>query len=147
MKWNWGTGIFIFIVLFIAACVVFIYYAVHQKWTMVEEDYSPKELRHEEKLVKMRNANALSEPLRVTLDSAGLVIRFPADFRGKTLSGNIDIYRPSDETLDVAMPVKADTALCQRVPILQLSHGRYVAKVDWIADGRGFYREVDVFIP
>ena len=147
MKWNWGTGIFIVIVLFLGACIAFIIYAQHQKWSLVEEDYYPKELRHEEKLVKMRNANALVMQLRVILDKPNLVIQFPADFRGMALTGNIDIYRPSDENLDVLLPVAVDTALTQLIPLNRLSHGRYVVKVDWTASEKDYYKEQDIFIP
>ena len=94
MKWNWGTGIFIVIVLFLGACFAFIFYAQHQKWSLVEEDYYPKELRHEEKLVKMRNANALTAQLQIKLENSNLAVQFPHDFHGKTLTGTIDIYRP-----------------------------------------------------
>jgi hypothetical protein len=147
MKWNWGTGIFIVIVMFLGACVAFIIYSQHQKWSMVEEDYYPKELRHEEKLVKMRNANALTMQLQVTLDKSNLTIRFPADFKGKGLAGNIDIYRPSDEKLDVILPVSVDTCLTQLIPLNKLSHGRYVVKVDWTSGGMGYFKEQDIFIP
>ena len=147
MKWNWGTGIFIVIVLFLGACVVFIIYSQHQKWSLVEEDYYPRELRHEEKLVKMRNANALTMQLQVKLDKSNLIVLFPADFRGRVLAGTIDIYRPSDEKLDVILPVAADTALIQLVPLSKLSKGRYVVKVDWTSEGKDYFKEQDVFIP
>ena len=147
MKWNWGTGIFIVIVLFLGACVAFIFYAQHQKVNMVEEDYYPKELRYEEKLVKMRNANALTEQLQVKLDRSNLVMQFPVDFHGKKLTGNINIYRPSDEKLDIILPVSADTSLTQAIPLNRLSKGRYVVKVDWSSGGKEFYKEQDIFIP
>jgi len=147
MKWNWGTGIFIVIVLFIGACVAFIVYSQKQKWSLVEEDYYPKELRHEEKLAKIRNANALTIQLLVKLDKSNLIIQFPSDFRGKSLTGTIDIYRPSDEKLDVVVPVAVDTSLSQCIPLRKLSQGRYVAKIDWTSEGKDYFKELDVFIP
>ncbi|MEI6684391.1 MAG: FixH family protein [Bacteroidota bacterium] len=147
MKWNWGTGIFIFIVFFLLACFTFLFYAAHQKFSLVEEDYYPKELRHEEKLVKMRNANALGMPLQVSLGKSDLMIRFPADLHGMALTGNINVYRPSDEKLDVVVPVAADTSLVQLIPLSKLSKGRYVVKVEWTARGKTYYKEQDVFIP
>ena len=147
MKWNWGTGIFIVIVLFIGACAAFIYYALHQEWNMVEEDYYPKELRYEEKLVRMRNANALTMQLKVKVDLANLVVQFPTDFRGKDLTGKIDLYRPSDEKLDLILPVSVDSALIQFIPLNKLSQGRYVVTVDWTSGGKEYFKEQDIFIP
>jgi hypothetical protein len=135
------------IVLFLGACVAFIIYSQNEKWSMVEEDYYPKELRHEEKLVKIRNADALAMPLVIRLDKSYLVVQFPADFMGKTMTGNVHIYRPSDETLDVILPVSVDTTLIQLFPLNKLSKGRYVVKVDWASDGKGYFKEQDIFIP
>ena len=53
--WLFLWIFFIIIVLFLGACVAFIIYSQGQTWSLVEEDYYPKELRYEEKLVKMRN--------------------------------------------------------------------------------------------
>ncbi|MEI6435685.1 MAG: FixH family protein [Bacteroidota bacterium] len=147
MKWNWGTGIFIVIVIFLTACAAFIIYSLNQRWSLVEEDYYPKELRHEEKLVKMRNVNELTGKLLITLDKNNLTIQFPDDFKGKPLTGNIDVYRPSDETRDVIIPVSADTAGCMNIPISKFMHGKYVVKADWIAAGKGYYQETVIFIP
>jgi hypothetical protein len=147
MKWNWGTGIFIVIVLFLGACTAFMVYTRGEVWSLVEEDYYPKELRHEEKLVKMRNAHALSMPVTVKLETANLLVIFPPDFRGKKLEGTVNVYRPSDETKDVILPVSVDTALTQRIPVALLSKGRYVVKVDWQSEGTLYYEEHDMYIP
>ena len=147
MKFNWGTGIFIFIVLFVITCGVFLYYAATQRFSLVEEDYYPKELRYEEKLVKMRNVSALSETVRIGIESNQLAIRFPAYFRGKKIEGTIKVYRPSNENLDVNLPIAVDTALCCNIPLSRLSHGKYVVKVDWNSDGKGYYMENERFIP
>lgn len=147
MKWNWGTGIFIFIVAFLMACIAFVIYAQSQRWSMVEDDYYPKTLRHEEKMVKMRNANGLSERLQVKFDNQFLTVQFPADFKGKTIDGSIHIYRPSDETLDVMMPIAADTSQRVTIPMSKLSRGKYIVKVDWTSEGVAYYKENELFIP
>jgi hypothetical protein len=147
MKWNWGTGVFIFILLFLGACVAFLLYAQRQKWNMVEDDYYAKELRHEEKLDKMRNANALTTPLVASLGKSDMVLQFPVELKGKKLSGTIHIYRPSDQDLDVILPVSADTALAQSIPLKRFRNGRYVVKVEWDSGEKSYYKELDIFIP
>jgi hypothetical protein len=147
MKWNWGTGILTVIIIFLAACAAFIIYSRSQKWSMVEDDYYSKELRHEEKLVRMRNANALSAQLQVTVRKSDLCLQFPADFKGKALRGSINIYRPSDEFLDVIIALAADTSLSQLIPLHKLSMGRYIMKVEWSSEGKDYYQEHDLYIP
>jgi hypothetical protein len=147
MNFNWGKGIFLVIVLFLGACLAFIIYSRTQKWSLVEEDYYPKELRHEEVLVKMRNFTALQEPMLFQVSQGSLSIKFPPVFKGLTLSGQIHVYRPSDEGMDCLVPIKADTSLIQIIPKEKFQHGKYVIKVDWIAAGKSYYKEQEVFIP
>jgi nitrogen fixation protein FixH len=146
MKFTWGSGIVVVIILFLIACGAFIIYTTGQKWSLVEEDYYPKELKWEEKLVKMRNANSLTEQVKVSIDSSFLVVKFPRDFRNKPITGNINIYRPSDEKLDIHISIAADTAMVQVIPVSRLVHGKYIMKVDWQSGNRGFYREQEIFV-
>jgi hypothetical protein len=147
MKLNWGTGIFLFIILFLLAAFSFIFYTSRQNYSLVEEDYYPKELRHEEKLVKMRNVNALKGQLRAETDKSNLVLHFPDDFRGKTVTGKVAVYRPSDESLDLAFPLAVDTSMIQLISLSKLAHGRYVVKAEWRSEEKDYYKELDVFIP
>ena len=147
MKWNWGTGIFLFIVLFMAACFAFLYYARHQVWNLVEEDYYPKELRYEERLQATRNANALVPPVAITLGKENLEVGFPEPFRGADMKGSILVYRPSDEKMDVRVQLTPDTSLVRRIPVSRLASGRFVVKVEWTASGKGYYVEKDIYVP
>lgn len=147
MKWNWGTAIFLFFVLFVGACIAFIIFTQRQKWNMVEDNYYEKELRHEEKLVKMRNSAALSGQVTCTLSGDGLEVAYPADLRGETLTGTLHVYRPSDETLDVLVDVNPDTSFRQHVPASRLKHGKYIVKLDYKAGGKAYYQEKEIFVP
>jgi hypothetical protein len=147
MKWNWGTGIFIFIVFFMAACIAFLVYTRNQDWSLVEKDYYPKELKHEEKLVKMRNVSALTGTFRIAWENSSLVIGLPDDFKGVQVTGLVHVYRPSNEKMDLQLPLQVDSVLEMRIPGPKLFHGKYVVKLDWSAGGKDYYLEKEVFIP
>ena len=147
MKFNWGTGITIVILIFLGLCAWFIIYSRQIKVSFVEEDYYPKELRHEEKLVKMRNVAALISPVTLTQGKGDPVLTYPSDFRGKVLAGQVWIYRPSDDALDFTLPVAPDTALRQSLPLNRLKKGKYIVKIDWSSEGKGYYKELDLYIP
>ena len=147
MKWNWGTGIFLVIVIFLVACAVFFIYSNRMTISFVEDDYYPKELRHEEKLVKMRRVAALNHPFMATINNDDLVIQYPLDLKDSVLDGTLLIYRPSDETLDLVFPVDPDTALIQRISRQKLVSGRYVIKAEWTVSGTSYYKELDLYVP
>ena len=147
MKLNWGNGIAIFLVLFVATCIAFLFYTRTVDFTLVEDDYYPKELKHEEVLVKMRNYNDLQQSLQAGLGKDSAFVLFPSFFKGKTLTGNIWIYRPSDKKLDFLVPIKVDSSLTQKITLAKFRHGNYVVKADWNCNGKGYYREVELFVP
>lgn len=147
MKLNWGTGIFLVIALFLVLCAVFLIYSTRQSISFVEDDYYPKELRHEEKLVKMRRVDALKYPFTATVDHQYLIIGYPLDLKDSTLKGTLLLYRPSDETLDLQFPVNPDTAMLQRIGRDKLKSGRYVIKAEWMVSGQSYYKELDIYIP
>ena len=144
---NWGRSIFIFLLVFVIANVAFLLVTMNWDWSLVEEDYYPKELRHEELLVKKRNYNALSEKMTINLSAISLDIRFPEFFKGKRTSGQIHVYRPSDQKLDYLVPVRLDSTMVQSIPRQHLRHGNYIVKVEWYESGTGYYKEQELFIP
>ena len=48
MKFNWGTGIFTFIIIFLLLCVAFIIFAVRQGVNLVHDDYYEKGVDYSE---------------------------------------------------------------------------------------------------
>ena len=146
MKFNWGTGIFIFIVIFMAACAAFFIFANRQDNSLVESDYYAKGLKYEEVLRKMRNTAALRESPGVRLEKGMLNINFPIDLKGKIVKGTVFLYRPSDRKLDQVIPLAYDTALLQQIPSAGLHKGKYIIKLDWTMNNKSFYFEKEIFV-
>ena len=147
MKFTWGTGIFIFIVLFVITCLSFLWYTQTLHISLVEEDYYPKELRHEEHLNKIRNANLLHERIKFLVGKEQVSVILPAEMRGKPLTGQIHVYRPSDEKLDLILPMIPDTAGLQNIPLAKFTKGKYIVKVEWSSGKKQYYEEEEIYIP
>ena len=50
MKFNWGTGILIFLIIFLLACAAFIIFAMRQDVNLVHKDYYEKGVDHTDKM-------------------------------------------------------------------------------------------------
>ena len=146
-KFNWGTGIFIYILLFFFAAIVFIIWTLGLDFNLVEKDYYPKGLQYEVMKKKIINTDGLVEKLTASITSENIRIHFPDLIKGKSLSGNLWIYRPSDEKMDVKYPLVVDSALCMFVPKSKLSKGKYILKFDWKLDSIPYYHEIEVYNP
>lgn len=133
--------------MFMAACIFFLIYSGTQKWSLVEDDYYPKELKHEEKLVKIRNVNDLKGQFKINVTKEEVTVCFPDDFRNQKITGTVHIYRPSDETLDFILQVNLDSLMTMHIPGSRFRHGKYLIKADWSGLSRNFYFEKEIFIP
>ncbi|MEI6884451.1 MAG: FixH family protein [Bacteroidota bacterium] len=146
MKFNWGTGIFIVIVLFMTACIAFFIFASRQDNSLVESDYYAKGLRYEEVIQKMRNTAALRELPGIHLDKNMLRIKYPSDLKGQTVQGKVYLYRPSNKKFDQFLTLAFDTALIQQIPSVILHKGMYIIKLDWTMNGKSYYFEKEISV-
>lgn len=141
MKINWGTGILIFIILFLIAIISFVIFASTHKVNLVEKDYYPKELNFDSQIEKNANAEALYEKISISKTDSLIIIDFPGFFRGKTVEGSILLYRPSDFEKDKLFSIQLDTSLRQVIPATDLLPGKYYVKIDWSCDGIPYFQE------
>ena len=144
LKINWGGGIFIAIVVMVTFMIVLVFIATRQDFYLVEKDYYQKAVNYQEKIDKIKNANALTEKLIIQYSEKELKLQFPGIFQNDTLTGSIDLYSPVNENYDKNVPIKLDSGLSQLVPLENLPKGRYKVKVDWTANQKQFYQEIEI---
>ena len=141
IKFNWGTGIFTFIVLFLLVNAFVIYKSFQQKNDLVEEEYYPKGLDYQKQIDRFANANALSGKIEIIEKDNKLEIKYPGELKGKKVLGLVNFFRPSDENADFKDSIRFDTSMIQRIPAEKFIKGKYVAKFYWLMDGKEFAHE------
>ena len=137
MKFNWGTGITIGIILFMAFILQYVIRVqVNSNYDneLVTEDYYQAETLIDSKYEKKQNANNLKVKLLIKNVADGVVIEFPSDFDFTKITGEIFLYRPSNEKLDQTLPLKL-TSNSLLIPKAVLVNGRWDVSVDWTYDG------------
>lgn len=134
MKFNWGTGILIFLILFLAASAVFIVFAMRQDVNLVHKDYYEKGVDYTEQM----NVNARSKPIensiKVSVFEDFIQLDFENQMLGRMDSGKVHLYRPSDSKLDITyeLAIKDGSYI---IPNDYLVSGRYIAKISWYTSG------------
>lgn len=84
MKFNWGTGITIFIVLFVVSMSAMVFKASQQNVDLVTEDYYEKELAFQD--LKDKEALVLShfkEQISYKIENDKLQLIFPSKVEGR----------------------------------------------------------------
>lgn len=145
-RFNWGTGIFIFLVLFFIAIFSFVYFAFNQNTDLVEDDYYPKELSYQQQIEKRRNLKELGEEIRLIQNNKELYFSFPASQKHDDIEGEIYIYRPSDASSDMKFKIELDSTNSQTIKAENLLKGKYIVKTDWTYQNKSFYQELIIIL-
>lgn len=142
---NWGYKILIVYGIFVAGIMFMVFRSANQKMDLVTTDYYAKELKYQDDINATENANALSENIKYEIKDNQVVLYFPKDLFGKTITGNAVLYCPSDEDKDI----KKDFSLQDAPLVLQLtahSKGQFELHITWQAGGVSYYFEQKIFI-
>ncbi|CDF79707.1 putative cytochrome cbb3 oxidase maturation protein CcoH [Formosa agariphila KMM 3901] len=140
MRINWGTGIVIAFVCFIAFIMYFVVnMMVGDRFNhdLVVEDYYQQELTLQDDIDKEKNSQTLEENVSWKKTAEGILIQFPKSINETQISGIVSLYRPSNKALDFELPIalKNHTLL---VPEANLVDGRWNLKVDWTNNGSSY---------
>ncbi len=139
IKWNWGTGIAITLILFIGLMASFVYKATQQNFDLVSETYYEDELKFEEIIQQKRNAKGLGERAILESDDNQLILKLPSALQGKSKSVNVHLYCEQDAKKDLHFTL-SDVSSTE----IPLSHpgegtGRWIAKTTLVCEGVTYY--------
>jgi len=143
MKINWGTGIVLAFVAFMAFILYFVVIATTDEKAshdLVTEFYYEQELDYQNEINATSNAMALKEKIVLTPSPDGLYLQFPHSWEQKAIKGSIQFYRPSNKNLDFNIPIRLGD-LSMLVPSPRLPEGRWDIRIRWEADGKEFLQK------
>ncbi|WP_020539313.1 FixH family protein [Lewinella cohaerens] len=142
IEFNWGTGIFVFYVLFASVLFFSVYESTKVDHSLVVENYYEEDLAYQNQYNRLENSAKLKEPLRMKWQSDGrkLVLAFPTDL-ATSATGQIAFYRPDDKSMDWQLPIAVDQAGQMEVQMAKLPVGRWKVKVYWEAADTPYFAE------
>ncbi|MDF1697980.1 MAG: FixH family protein [Saprospiraceae bacterium] len=140
-KFNWGHGIFVFYVCFVAAVVTALVASFSVDHSLVVDDYYAKDLAYQSQYTKTQN-NLNKQGVTVDNDKKNKEILIDFISTGK-VEGSINFYRPSDKSKDFTVKIKEDKIIISTADLLP---GKWVLKIDWKEDGKPFYSEELIYI-
>ena len=134
MKFNWGTGILIFLILFLAACTAFIIFAMNQDVNLVHKDYYEKGVDYTDKMNIDARSTQFSDKIQIDYNDEYLLIDFEDSLFANIDSGKVLLYRPSNSNQDVLFPMTFSESVI-KIPKENLITGRYILKLSWYSEG------------
>ncbi len=138
---SWGLKITILYISFVVFILGLVMLTMRQKVDLVAEDYYAQELKFQEKIEKLKRANLLLEPLQWKVENKQVQINFPAEFKNKKISGVVNLFRPSDASLDKVIKIQSDTSRSLIIDVKDLTSGAYKLQIDWQVENTKYYNE------
>ncbi len=145
MKFNFGTGIFIFMTLFISAMVAFVIFAHHQDANLVHKDYYEKGVDYSKQMEKNSRSERFDSMIVYKDNGTEIEFSFSDEIISTLQNGQILFFRPSDHNRDVTYPLvlvgnKFTTSKND------LIKGRYIAKITWTYNNLDFEVDKTIFV-
>jgi hypothetical protein len=138
---NWGNGIVLVLVVFIGGMATLVTICMKQDDIhLVTENYYAEEIKYQEHIDKVSNANA----------TEGKVMSFDAIDRTVQLelpvgaTGVLHLFRPSDARMDKKINVEIKNTGSKIFPLSGLEPGYWKMKMEWEANGMAFYEEKEI---
>ena len=145
MKFNWGTGILVFLILFLSASAVFIFFAMRQDVNLVHEDYYEQGVDYSAQMDVDARSAEYKDSFKTYVKDGSLVVEFEKSLALSIDSGSVLLYRPSSSSLDVSMPFGLmENSL--KIPGSHLVTGRYILKLSWYSSGLKYEVDRTIYI-
>lgn len=145
MKFNWGHGIVLVIVLGVSFFLTLMYITTRERIDMVTEEYYPKELKYEEQITKEKNYKALEEGVSVEVGSS-IIVQFPKLCEAPEIKGMIHFYRPSDKRLDIDEELGLDNQYQMSFAKELFKTGKYQLIIEWSCGEEEYLTKQDLYI-
>lgn len=146
LKWNWGTGIALVYSAFAISIILLVINSFSKKIDLVTPDYYAKELKYQQQIDKINAARNLPEAATWNVNSMSIDITFPAEFDASQLSGEITLFKPSNDLSDKTFKIVTNAENIQSIPTSGFEKGMYKMKVDWKHGSKAYYQEAVIVI-
>ncbi|MHA7131981.1 FixH family protein [Algoriphagus namhaensis] len=140
---NWGHGIVLAIIGFVAVIVTMVVISVRMTGIeLVTEDYYEQEINYQSRIDQQTSTNQLSREV-ITFDGQAQALLFDLP---KGTQAKLELFRPSDETLDQELNFEVTSTEKMSVSVDQLKSGYWKVMLHWEEGGVKYYEEMKITI-
>ncbi|MFM2207852.1 MAG: hypothetical protein RL213_1827 [Bacteroidota bacterium] len=146
MKINWGFGITLAALSFVAFILSLVYRCSKEEVDLVSERYYENELNYQQRINS--KANVVQEGMEIAIDQRPDRIRleFPSKVSRVSAEGTIAFYKPDAKRLDFNLPISLNDSAIQEISIADLQRGHWQLQISWNSGNVSYYQEKEIRI-
>ncbi len=144
----WPYAIILTFIVFICGTIGLVVMASSQRVDLVSNNYYEQELKYQGQIERAKHARQLNTPTLIAYDRTHqqIALTLPQEHSGRPLTGQIQLYRPSEAALDRQFRLQPDTQGHQTLDASNLRPGLWKIHIDWTVDKEDFATDQQVVI-
>jgi len=146
LKFNWGTGIFISIVLFMIVSIILAVIFMNQRVDLVTNNYYEKTLTYQNQIDAYKRTAGLKEKVSFNYADNKINLYFPGSFLQQVNNGKLYFYRPSDSRKDFTVPIQLNKEGSQTLNTAKIDKGYWKVEIQWTMNNEDYKMEKSVLI-
>ncbi len=146
IKFNWGHGITLVFVVFIAFLATVLIKSKGIDHSLVTDDYYAKDIAYQKHFDKVANVSMYKKMVNVQWDNTDGLLSL--NFNGnQQKKGNITFYRPSNQSSDFKKDFTMNEGQ-QKLEFgdLKLAMGKWKVQIEWNEGDIPFFIEKDIYV-
>jgi len=143
MKITWGTGLAIWLVVFVLAVLTFVAFAFTQDVNLVHEEYYQKGVDFDNERAMRDRAKLEDYRFSIAQNKETVNISIEEEYFSGITDVEAYFYRSSDRRKDIRFPFKSSIL---NAPVKELIRGKYDLKISWKKDGKDYLLEKYFFL-
>lgn len=145
IKFNWGTGITVFLGLFLAMAFYFIYFSFQHHNDLVVDDYYEQGANYDDQMMINKRSVRFTDSIKIANTENHLVLTISPELATMTDSIMAHFYYPSDKRNDYFVAIH-DLKQPAFIDKTQLAKGRYTVKFSWKTGADKYMTSNDIYV-
>lgn len=130
-KLNFGTGIAIALVTFIAFILTLAISLISTKVDLQQENYYSEDLIYQDKIDALKNGNYHQLIQRIDIDKQNIILALSDE---QIENGKLRFFRPNDDKLDQSFSFEETKTLI--IPLNLFQKGKYDVEFEYLLEGK-----------
>ncbi|MCW3114833.1 MAG: hypothetical protein JWR18_3229 [Segetibacter sp.] len=142
---TWGTKLLLVFAAFALLMGTLVYLCMRQNFELVSKDYYKEELRYQEKIDGMNNANKIGN---IVIKEIGdqISIQLPKEVQGLALKGQALFYCAVNSTKDRSILLDVNDEGLMLIDKSKLAKANYNVKLNWQIGKDKYYTEQTLIV-